>query len=171
MKYIAFNIIVIFSLGYLFLAPSSIPTVGQTGGEMASVGRSVQSNVPVSASTVTPSPMPPKAAPDTSENKLWQPDSGSLGKEKKEALAKGTPETARQDEPVRQDPDIPARPKANPESRHEQKPMNDPAPSNANRNVIAVAKGEQLMRPNVRRNELHKLAEEMELFFLNRTIR
>ena len=171
MKYIAFNIIVIFSLGYLFLAPSSIPMVGQTGGETASVGRSVQSNMPVSESAVTAPPMPQKAIPDASENKLLQPDSGPLGKENKEVWAKGAPETALQDEPVRQDADMPPRPKANPETRDEQKPMNDPAPSNANRNVIAVAKGEQLMRPNVRRNELHKLAEEMELFFLNRTIR
>ena len=57
--------------------------VGQTGGETASVGRSVQSNMPVSESAVAAPPMPQKAIPDASENKLLQPDSGPLGKKTK----------------------------------------------------------------------------------------
>ena len=98
-------------------------------------------------------------------------DTAKMEKEKKEVLEQVPSKTAMPHELISQRTDTPPRPKENPETRGEQKSMNEPAPSNANRNVIAVTKGERLMRPNVRRNELAKLAEEMELFFLNRTIR
>ena len=224
MKYIAFNILVILSLGYLFLAAPSMPMIGKADGVTASAGRSVQPDVSVSKPAVPPalnrqagrsvqpdvsvskpavppalnrqagrfvqpevsvskSALPPspnrqKIFIDVSEIKRWRPNIGTVEKEKKEVLEQVPSKTAMQHELISQETDMPSRPKENPETRGEQKSMNEPAPSNAkpapsnaNRNVIAVTKGERLMRPNVRRNELAKLAEEMELFFLNRTIR
>ncbi|MDB3953657.1 hypothetical protein N9452_07215 [Alphaproteobacteria bacterium] len=217
MKYIAFNILVILSLGYLCLVAPSTPMIGKVDGVTVSAGRSVQPDVSVSKPAVPPAPnrqagrsvqpdvsvskpaVPPASnrqagrsvqpevsvskpavspAPnrqkvfiDVSEIKRWRPAIGTVEKEKKEVLVKAPPKTAMQHELISQEADTPSRPKENPETRGEQKSMNEPAPSNANRNVIAVTKGERLMRPNVRRNELAKLAEEMELFFLNRTIR
>ena len=194
MKYIAFNILVILSLGYLCLAAPSMPMIGKVDGVTASAGRSVQPDVSVSKPAVPPAsnrqagrsvqpevsvskPAVPRAPNrqkvfiDVSEIKRWRPNIGTVEKEKKEVLEQVPPKTAMQHELISQETDTPSRPKENPETRGKQKSMNEPAPSNANRNVIAVTKGERLMRPNVRRNELAKLAEEMELFFLNRTIR
>ena len=169
MKYLAFNIVVIFSLAYLFLAPTSMPMVGKAGGETTSAGSPINSNMSASEPVVASSPRRQKAALDASEKELSKPNVGPSAIDQKEPLAKGTTEILRQHEKLQQDPGVPSRPKANLETRDKQIPMNAPVPSNANRNVIAVAEGEQLMRPHVRRNELNKLAEEMELFFLNRT--
>ncbi len=171
MKYLAFNIVVIFSLAYLFLAPSSMPRVEKAGGETTSAGSPLNSDISVSEPVVTSSRSRQKAALDASEKELSEPNVVPSATDQKEALAEGTPETSRQHEKLQQDLGVPSRPKANLETRDKQIPTNASVPSNANRNVIAVAEGEQLMRPHVRRNELHKLAEEMELFFLNRTIR